>query len=246
MNVEETVAAFDRLPAAAPALGFPLAVRKKYSEDQGGYLAATIAYYGFFSIFPLLLVLVTGLGYVLHGHPHLEHQIIDSALGRFPIVGNELHQHASKGTASRSGRLLASIWTGIGVLLAAENAMSRLWGIPAPSNRVSRLASAGACPARGARWGAAGHGRAVSGRDRRWRPWPRRRGRGPDRLAGRELPALLARLRPPDCRRDRLGLRSRGRGGRRPSATNCSSCSAPSMSPTCFGMHRTSTARSGS
>ena len=48
---------FDRYQQRHAWLGFPLAVRQKYSEDQGGYLAATITYYGFFSIFPLLLVL---------------------------------------------------------------------------------------------------------------------------------------------------------------------------------------------
>lgn len=40
-------------------------MRKKFSDDQAGSLAALIAYYGFVSIFPLLLVLVTVLGIVL-------------------------------------------------------------------------------------------------------------------------------------------------------------------------------------
>ena len=37
---------------------------QKYTDDQGGYLAATITYYGFFAISPLLLVLTTVLGFV--------------------------------------------------------------------------------------------------------------------------------------------------------------------------------------
>ena len=40
-------------------LGFPVAVLKKFGDDQAGKLAALIAYYSFFSLFPLLLVLVT-------------------------------------------------------------------------------------------------------------------------------------------------------------------------------------------
>jgi hypothetical protein len=40
-------------------LAFPVAVVKKYGEDQGGHRAALLAYYGFFSLFPLLLVAVT-------------------------------------------------------------------------------------------------------------------------------------------------------------------------------------------
>src|SRR5688500_12704145 len=48
-------------------LAFPVAVVKKFGEDQGGQRAALLAYYGFFSLFPLLLVAVTVLGFVLQG-----------------------------------------------------------------------------------------------------------------------------------------------------------------------------------
>jgi uncharacterized BrkB/YihY/UPF0761 family membrane protein len=48
-----------------------MAVAKKYGEDQGGQRAALLAYYGFFSLFPLLLVAVTVIGFVLHGHTDL-------------------------------------------------------------------------------------------------------------------------------------------------------------------------------
>jgi uncharacterized BrkB/YihY/UPF0761 family membrane protein len=47
------------------------AVVKKFSDDQAGQLAALIAYYGFLSLFPLLLVMVTVLGFVLQGDPQL-------------------------------------------------------------------------------------------------------------------------------------------------------------------------------
>jgi hypothetical protein len=59
--------AFDQFQQRHRWLGFPLAVLQKYADDQGGYLAATITYYGFFAIFPLLLVLTTVLGFVLQG-----------------------------------------------------------------------------------------------------------------------------------------------------------------------------------
>jgi uncharacterized BrkB/YihY/UPF0761 family membrane protein len=56
--------AFDRFQQRHRSIGFPLAVLQKYAaDDQGGYHAATITYYGFFAIFPLLLVLTTVLGF---------------------------------------------------------------------------------------------------------------------------------------------------------------------------------------
>jgi YihY family inner membrane protein len=122
---------FDRFQQRHRWLGFPLAVRQKYSDDQGGYLAATITYYGFFSVFPLLLVAITVLGYVLHGHPHLQRSIETSALGQFPIIGHDVRLHRLSGSGIALGLgLLLSLWSGMGVFLAAENAMNHLWGVP--------------------------------------------------------------------------------------------------------------------
>jgi inner membrane protein YhjD len=122
---------FDRFQQRHSWLGFPLAVRQKYSEDQGGYLAATITYYGFFSIFPLLLVFVSALGFVLHGHPHLQDRIIGSTLGQVPILGHDLHVRALKGSVPALViGVLGGLWSGMGVFLATENAMNHLWGVP--------------------------------------------------------------------------------------------------------------------
>jgi YihY family inner membrane protein len=123
--------AFDRFQQRHTWLGFPLAVRQKYADDQGGYLAATITYYGFFSIFPLLLVFVSALGFVLRGHPHLQGRILGSALGQVPVLGHDLKVQALRGSIlALAFGFLAAIWAGMGVCLAAENAMNHLWGVP--------------------------------------------------------------------------------------------------------------------
>ena len=49
--------------------GFVIAVIYKYADDQGGYLAAMITYYAFVSLFPLLLLLTTVLGWHWKGAP---------------------------------------------------------------------------------------------------------------------------------------------------------------------------------
>ena len=49
--------------------GLPLAVLYKFVDDQGNYLAALLTYYGFLSMFPLLLLAATVLGFTLHGTP---------------------------------------------------------------------------------------------------------------------------------------------------------------------------------
>lgn len=123
--------AFDRLQRRKPVLGFPLAVMKKFSDDQAGHLAALIAYYGFFSIFPLLLVLVTVLGYVLAGNQEWYDRIVDSTLGQFPVIGEDIQIGALRGdTAALVIGSLGALWAGLGVTLAAQRAMDQVWDIP--------------------------------------------------------------------------------------------------------------------
>ena len=122
---------FDRFQQRHSWLGFLLSVRQKYADDQGSYLASTVAYYGFFSIFPLLLVFTTLLGFVLRGHPHLQNQIVNSALGQFPVIGHQLKAGSLKGnTVALALGLAGALWAGMGAILAAENAMNQLWGVP--------------------------------------------------------------------------------------------------------------------
>ena len=122
--------AFDRYQRSHAWLGFPLAVRQKYSDDQGGYLAATITYYGFFSLFPLLLVFVTALGYVLQGDPHLQRRIVSTTLGQLPLLGEGSIRALSGNPYALVFGIAAALWSGMGVFLAAENALNHLWGVP--------------------------------------------------------------------------------------------------------------------
>ena len=94
----ESYRAFDRFQQRHRWLGFTLAVRQKYADDQGGYLAATITYYGFFALLPLLLVLTTSLGFLLKEHPHLEQSVLNSALSEFPVIGQELKSGSLHGS----------------------------------------------------------------------------------------------------------------------------------------------------
>jgi membrane protein len=123
--------AFDRFQRRHKWLAFPLAVRQKYAEDQGGYLASAITYYAFFSVFPLLLVFVSVLGFILRGHAALQARIVQSALAQFPIIGHDLTVNALKGNVLALGLGIAgALWAGMRVFLAAEYAMNQLWNVP--------------------------------------------------------------------------------------------------------------------
>lgn len=122
----------DRFQQRHPAVGFPLAVFYKFFDDQGGYLAALIAYFGFISLFPLLLLFSTVLGIVLVGNPELQQRIIDSAMSQIPLIGEQLGQpdKLSGGSSAIVIGILGSLYGGLGVAVAAQNAMNVAWSVP--------------------------------------------------------------------------------------------------------------------
>jgi membrane protein len=113
-------------------VGFPLAVSFKFAEDQGPYLAALITYYGFLSLFPLLLLLVSGLGFVLESDPDLQRRILDSTLSQFPVIGEQLDDPQGlqgSGVALVVGAIVA-LYGALGVAQALQNAMNVAWAVP--------------------------------------------------------------------------------------------------------------------
>ena len=130
MDVLAPLKALDRFQRRHRTTAIPIAVIKKFSDDQGGNLAALIAYYGFFSLFPLLLVFVSVLGFVLDGDPHARQMILDSALKDFPIIGDQLGSGTltGNGTALIVG-FLGALLGGLGVTLAAQTAFNRVHGV---------------------------------------------------------------------------------------------------------------------
>ncbi|MBV8943549.1 MAG: YihY/virulence factor BrkB family protein [Solirubrobacterales bacterium] len=136
MDVLRPVRAFDRTQQLHPWLAIPLAVVKKFTDDGAGGLAALIAYYSFFSLFPLLLVFVTILGYVFHGDKSVEKTIEDSVVAHFPVIGSSIRSHQLSGSVAAVvvGGVIA-LWAGLGVTQAAQNAFDRVWAVPYKARR---------------------------------------------------------------------------------------------------------------
>jgi len=109
----------------------PIAVAKKFGEDQGGNLAGLIAFRAFFSLFPLLLLFTTVLGYVLADDPQLRQEAIDSVLAQFPVIGEQIQVGSLEGSGvALAVGIVGSLWAGFGVVLATEAALDRVWAVP--------------------------------------------------------------------------------------------------------------------
>ena len=127
-----TVRSIDRFQRRHPFVGFPLAVVYKYFDDQGPYLAAIIAFYGFVAIFPLLLISTSILGFFLQDDPALRERLLDTALSQFPIVGDELGRPGGLqgSTSAIVIGSLAATYGSLGLGQAAQNAANIAWSVP--------------------------------------------------------------------------------------------------------------------
>jgi membrane protein len=121
------------LQQATTVTAFPAAVFKKFQDDGASRLAALISYWGFFALFPLLLALVSILGFVLEGNPDFQAEVVDSTVGQIPVIGDQLSRDVTSlrgsGTALAIG-IVGAIWAGLGVTLAIGNALDELWAVP--------------------------------------------------------------------------------------------------------------------
>ncbi|MFZ1994508.1 MAG: YihY/virulence factor BrkB family protein [Solirubrobacteraceae bacterium] len=131
MDFLAPVRRFDAYQQRRRWLALPVAVFKKFGDDQGGSLAALVAYYAFFSLFPLLLVFTTILGFVLRDNPGAQQSVEKSVLHQLPIIGNQIQLHSLKGSVvALVIGLVTSLLAGLGVTGAAQNAMDRVWAVP--------------------------------------------------------------------------------------------------------------------
>src|SRR3984957_16031468 len=134
--VERTGRTADAFQQRQRVLAFPVAVWKKFNDDQAGNLAALIAYYGFTAIFPLLLVLATVLNIVLKDNPSLQKTLTDSALAQYPVIGQQIKTQLGSIPGTGLPLIIGAVLLLLGargVANAMQNALCEVWGIPRES-----------------------------------------------------------------------------------------------------------------
>ncbi|MEE9198910.1 MAG: YihY/virulence factor BrkB family protein [Dehalococcoidia bacterium] len=105
---------------------------REFSEDDATHMAAGVAYFALFSLFPLLLGLIAILGQVIDEET-LSDQLTDWASRYLPGTGEfvadnidtAIRQRASLGVLS----ILGLVWSGSAVFGAITRAVNRAWDI---------------------------------------------------------------------------------------------------------------------
>jgi len=125
--VNQVIAWADRTQRSHGVLGFPYAVVKKYGDDEGGREAALITYYGFLSVFPLLLLGVAVLSRVLADHPDLRQRLITKIVP--PVLQSTVgHSMATLPTSPVPfiAALIGLLFSGTGVVFSAYQTLNHV------------------------------------------------------------------------------------------------------------------------
>jgi uncharacterized BrkB/YihY/UPF0761 family membrane protein len=120
---------------------FLWSVQKKYSDDRGGYLAALVTYYGFLSIFPLLLAAFTIFAYLFSGDRSAA-DTLEKHISSYPII-NQVAPGLKNGTLSGQPLalivgLVGLVWGSQGLAQAAQFTMDEAYNV-ANKNRPGFL-----------------------------------------------------------------------------------------------------------
>lgn len=123
---------FDLWQQRHPVVAFPISVWLRNREDRGYEYTALLSYYGFFSVFPLLTVAVTILGFFLKDNPELRADLLETVFARIPVVGESLSQQIDGLDGNGLVLVIAigfTLWAGIGVVRVAQDAFNTMWSI---------------------------------------------------------------------------------------------------------------------
>ena len=134
MNIlQKIITSIDRWQRQRPQTSFPYAVIKKYGEDEAGYQAALLTYYGFLSLFPLLLILTT-LATIFGGQNEaFRETVVGGLTNYFPIFGEQLSgqiQGINKSGAPLVIGILFTLYGARGVADAFRLGVNNIWQIP--------------------------------------------------------------------------------------------------------------------
>jgi len=111
-----------------------LQVNARYGSDGGGYLSAALAYYGFLSLFPLILVALSAIGFVLVHDPHAQAEwtsrLAGSVPGLGPLIGDNIATVIDKRAGAGVIGLIGLFWSGTALTNAGGDALRRVYRQP--------------------------------------------------------------------------------------------------------------------
>jgi membrane protein len=125
-----------------PVVETAIAVNDRYTEDLGNHLSASIAFFGFLSLFPIALLALSVAGFVFAGDPAAADRVVDSVAEAVPgleaALGGALETAVrTRGVTGLVG-LVGVLFAGLRVIDAAALAVSRVFRVEDSSGALAR------------------------------------------------------------------------------------------------------------
>lgn len=120
---------------------------RRFSEDDGGVLAAALTYYTFFAIFPLLIFSAALIGYLSFLSEQFRERLLEAGLEGVPLLSQILTVESIGTMRDRRGALVIlglvlALYAGSGGIVALGHALNRINRVTAERPFVAtRLAS---------------------------------------------------------------------------------------------------------
>ena len=115
-------------------VAFVVGIQKRFGEDGGGNLAASLTYFAFLSLFPLLLVAASVLGFALANDEAGQRELANRLAGSIPGLGETLSENVEALVDSRNAvgivGVLGALWSGTALARASSFAFSRVYRKP--------------------------------------------------------------------------------------------------------------------
>ena len=130
---DRLLATFDHYQRQHGRLAFVVGLIKKINEDEAGQRAALLTYYGFLSLFPLLLILTSVLKLVLRSNEAVRARLIEGVTAYVPVIGGDLQRNVqgfgTTGLAFVVGFAVA-LYGARGVADVLRGSLDRFWVVP--------------------------------------------------------------------------------------------------------------------
>lgn len=104
---------------------------KRFSEDDGGFYAAALTYYVFFSMFPLLIFATAALGFATDLFPDLREDLLSQGFESFPLLNDFINEEVLRTLEGAAGRLallsiVLALYSGTGAITALAHALNKI------------------------------------------------------------------------------------------------------------------------
>jgi YihY family inner membrane protein len=116
----------DRFQQRRPLTAIPVATWKKFSDEGSSREAAGMAFWAFFSVFPLLMALVTILGYLVPAGDRTE--VLKHVSSYVPLLDSSAITGLTGSALALIVGTAAAVWSGLAVVTFTEQALNAVWG----------------------------------------------------------------------------------------------------------------------